>query len=191
MADGLGFVGGSAWTEGNVGTNAIGTALVLGEAVQIRGAEHYVESHSVWGCAAAPLRRPVDRRAPSGSSTSAGRPGACTRPSSALVTLAARLSALETVAGHRETLDRLRSLAAPMVARLTGQALVVDHAGHTRRRPPASGRRDRVALPERPGGRRGLAAHARPRDRRGPAGRLAAPPRGPARPHAAPTLGST
>ena len=37
MADGLGFIGGSAWTEGNVGTNAIGTSLVLGEGVHIQG----------------------------------------------------------------------------------------------------------------------------------------------------------
>ena len=130
MADRLGFVGGSAWTEANVGTNAIGTALVLGEAVQIRGAEHYVESHSIWGCAAAPLVDPwtgatigvVDVSGPSQGLHPAEL---------GLVTLAARLSALETVAGHRETLDRLRSVAAPMVARLTGQALVVDHAGHT------------------------------------------------------------
>ena len=55
QADRLGFVGGSAWTEYNVGTNAIGTSLVLGRPVLIRGSEHYVESHTVWSCAAAPL----------------------------------------------------------------------------------------------------------------------------------------
>ena len=58
LADRLGFVRGSAWTEANVGTNAIGTALVLGEAVHIQGPEHYVESHTLWGCAAAPLLDP-------------------------------------------------------------------------------------------------------------------------------------
>ena len=62
MADGLGFVGGSAWTEGNVGTNAIGTSLVLGEGVHIQGPEHFVESHTRWGCAAAPLRDPWSGR---------------------------------------------------------------------------------------------------------------------------------
>jgi hypothetical protein len=145
MADRLGFVGGSAWTEANVGTNAIGTALVLGEAVQIRGAEHFVESHAIWGCAAAPLVDPwtgetlgvVDVSGPSRSLHPAEL---------GLVTLAARLSALEAVAERRESLDRLRSVAAPMVARLTGQALVVDHAGHIAL---ATGIQapDRVALP--------------------------------------------
>ena len=60
-------------------------ALVLGEAVHIRGAEHYVESHTRWGCAAAPLDGPVDRGHARASSTSAARPRGCTRPSSALV----------------------------------------------------------------------------------------------------------
>ena len=60
MADDLGFVGGSAWTEGNVGTNAIEDRLVLGAPVHIRGGEHYVESHTRWGCAAAPIG-PADR----------------------------------------------------------------------------------------------------------------------------------
>ncbi len=58
LADGLGFVGGSAWTEANVGTNAIGTALVLGTPVHVQGPEHFVESHTRWGCAAAPLVDP-------------------------------------------------------------------------------------------------------------------------------------
>jgi len=145
MADRLGFVGGSAWTEGNVGTNAIGTALVLGEAVQIRGAEHYVESHTIWGCAAAPLTDPwtgatlgvVDVSGPSRGLHPAEL---------GLVTLAARLTGLEAVEERRAALDRLRSLAAPMLARMDGQALVVDHAGHTA---VATGVRapDRVTLP--------------------------------------------
>ena len=145
MADRLGFVGGSAWTEGNVGTNAIGTALVLGEAVQIRGAEHFVESHSIWGCAAAPLTDPwtgetlgvVDVSGPSHTLHPAEL---------GLVTLAARLSGMEAVEARRAGLDRLRSVAAPLVAGIGGAALVVDHAGHTALatglQPP-----DRITLP--------------------------------------------
>ena len=145
LADRLGFVGGSAWTEGNVGTNAIGTALVLGEPVQIRGAEHFVESHTFWGCAAAPLTDPwtgatlgvVDVSGPSRTLHPAEL---------GLVTLAARLTGLEAVEQRRAALDRLRSLAAPMLARMDGQALVVDDAGHTAL---ATGLRapDRVTLP--------------------------------------------
>ncbi len=43
LADDLGFVGGSAWTEANVGTNAIGSALVLVTAVHVQGPEHFVD----------------------------------------------------------------------------------------------------------------------------------------------------
>jgi transcriptional regulator of acetoin/glycerol metabolism len=59
-ADALGFVEGSAWDESSVGTNAIGTSLVVGRPVHVFAAEHYAESHQPWTCAAAP---PVDRSA--------------------------------------------------------------------------------------------------------------------------------
>jgi hypothetical protein len=146
LADDLGFVGGSAWTEGNVGTNAIGTALVLGAPVQIRGGEHFVESHTRWGCAAAPLVDPwtgrhlgvVDVSGPSRSLHPAEL---------ALVEMAARLATVELVEQHRVRLDRLRGHAAPLLARIAGPALVVDRDGHLA---AASGLRapDRVALPE-------------------------------------------
>nr|WP_270584436.1 sigma-54-dependent Fis family transcriptional regulator [Bacillus smithii] len=47
---------GARWTEKEVGTNAIGTALEIEEAVMINGTEHYsVASHN-WTCSAAPIR---------------------------------------------------------------------------------------------------------------------------------------
>lgn len=129
MADQLGFVGGSAWTEGNVGTNAIGTSLVLGTAVLIRGAEHFVESHNAWGCAAAPLHDPWTGRTLGVVDVSGPNRGL--HPAElAAVDLAARLAAAEKVEQHRADLDRLRAHAAPLLARLTGQALVVDRHGH-------------------------------------------------------------
>ncbi len=129
LADGLGFVGGSAWTEGNVGTNAIGTCLVLGEGVHIQGPEHFVESHTRWGCAAAPLTDPwsgatlgvVDVSGPSRGMHPAEL---------ALVEMAARITSLELVEAHRAELDRLRAVAAPLLARVGGKALAVDTAGH-------------------------------------------------------------
>ena len=44
-ADGLGFVEGAAWDEHTVGTNAIGTALVVRKPVQAYSAEHFVRVH--------------------------------------------------------------------------------------------------------------------------------------------------
>ena len=44
-ADALGFTEGARWTEGAVGTNAIGTALAEDAPVQIFSAEHFVRSH--------------------------------------------------------------------------------------------------------------------------------------------------
>ena len=128
-ADQLGFVNGSAWTEANVGTNAIGTALVLGEPFYLRGAEHFADSHLRWGCAAAPLTDPwtgetlgiVDVSGPSRSMHPAEL---------ALVELAARMTSLQVVAVHRDRLDRLRAHAAPVLAKVGGRAIAVDRYGH-------------------------------------------------------------
>ncbi|UOB76596.1 sigma-54-dependent Fis family transcriptional regulator [Bacillus sp. ZJS3] len=51
----INFIEGVKWTEAAVGTNAIGTALEIEEAIMISGTEHYsIASHS-WSCAAAPI----------------------------------------------------------------------------------------------------------------------------------------
>lgn len=145
LADSLGFVGGSAWTEGNVGTNAIGTCLVLGEGVHIRGPEHFVESHTRWGCAAAPLTDPWSGRVLGVVDVSG--PSRSVHPAElAMVEMAARLISLEILQEHRAGLDRLRSYAAPLLARLGGEALAVDTDGHVA---AVLGMRapERVALP--------------------------------------------
>lgn len=54
----MGFVEGANWSEDAVGTSAPGTALALGESVQIRGAEHYNRLVHPWSCSAAPVRDP-------------------------------------------------------------------------------------------------------------------------------------
>jgi hypothetical protein len=146
MADDLGFVRGSAWTEGNVGTNAIGTALVLGSPVQIRGGEHFVESHTRWGCAAAPVTDPWTGR--NLGVVDVSGPSRSLHPAElALVELAARLASVELVEQHRARLERLRGHATPLLARIAGPALVVDRYGHLA---AATGMRapDRVALPD-------------------------------------------
>ena len=146
MADGLGFISGSAWTEGNVGTNAIGTSLVLGEGVHIQGPEHFVDSHTRWGCAAAPLVDPWSGRTLGVVDVSG--PSRGMHPAElALVELAARLTSMELVERRRSELDRLRARAAPLLARINGDALAVDSFGHLA---AAVGSRtpDRVALPD-------------------------------------------
>lgn len=52
----INFMEGSRWTETDVGTNAIGTALVIGEAVTINGTEHFSIASHHWSCSAAPIR---------------------------------------------------------------------------------------------------------------------------------------
>lgn len=52
----INFVEGVCWTETEVGTNAIGTALEIGEAVSINGTEHYSVASHQWSCSAAPIR---------------------------------------------------------------------------------------------------------------------------------------
>lgn len=51
----INFIQGASWTEEQVGTNAIGTALVEKKPVQINSCEHYCKSHHVWTCSAAPI----------------------------------------------------------------------------------------------------------------------------------------
>jgi PAS domain S-box-containing protein len=51
----INFVKGASWTEEQVGTNAIGTALEEKIPVQINSYEHYCKLHHVWTCSAAPI----------------------------------------------------------------------------------------------------------------------------------------
>ncbi|MFD6816296.1 GAF domain-containing protein [Microbacterium sp. NPDC060132] len=62
LTDGMGFVAGANWSEAAVGTSAPGTALALGQSVQIRGAEHYNRLVHPWSCSAAPVRDPETQR---------------------------------------------------------------------------------------------------------------------------------
>ncbi|MFJ3922947.1 GAF domain-containing protein [Streptomyces sp. NPDC090022] len=57
-AQDLGFVPGTRWAESAMGTNAPGTAVAVGEPVQVFGAEHFSRRAHPWTCAAAPVRDP-------------------------------------------------------------------------------------------------------------------------------------
>lgn len=50
---------GASWNEVQCGTNAIGTAISLGQPVQIHSEEHFCEGIKRWTCSAAVIRDPV------------------------------------------------------------------------------------------------------------------------------------
>ncbi|MDQ8045786.1 MAG: GAF domain-containing protein [Solirubrobacteraceae bacterium] len=50
---------GSVWSEGDAGTNAMGTALAERHPVQVFSAEHFTEPVHQWTCSAAPVRDPL------------------------------------------------------------------------------------------------------------------------------------
>lgn len=55
VAEKIRFVEGVRWTEAEMGTNAIGTALSLGQPIMVTGTEHYSIASHGWSCAAAPI----------------------------------------------------------------------------------------------------------------------------------------
>lgn len=129
-ADRLGFAVGADWDEAVVGTNGVGTALVTRRPVQVFSAEHFVSSHHDWTCAGAPVRDPRDGRLLGVVDVSG--PLATMHPATlAWVTSVARLAERELRVRHLESLERLRAVAAPLLARLPGRALAVDASGWT------------------------------------------------------------
>jgi len=51
---------GGRWSEADIGTNAIGTAMAEAKPVQIHGAEHFCAKVQRWTCAAVPVHDPAD-----------------------------------------------------------------------------------------------------------------------------------
>ena len=127
-ADRLGFIEGAHWGESAVGTNAIGTALASNRAVQVFSAEHYQRSHHPWTCAGAPIQDPRTGQVIGVIDVSG--PAATVHPTTvALVDVVARLAESRLRERHDRTLNRLRSVAAPILARIGAPALAVDHDG--------------------------------------------------------------
>ncbi|WP_240799277.1 helix-turn-helix domain-containing protein [Streptomyces sp. A0958] len=145
-ADGICLAEGAAWSEESTGTNAIGTALASRAPVRVHSAEHFVRSLHGWTCAAAPVRDPRDGRL-MGIVDISG-PASTFHPTTlALVGSVARLAESEIRVRHLEAIDRLRSVAAPILCRAGGRALAVDGHGWTAAvtgMPPV----DRLPLPK-------------------------------------------
>jgi signal transduction histidine kinase len=51
---------GGHWSEADIGTNAIGTAIAALQPVQIHGVEHFCSEVQKWTCAATPIWHPAD-----------------------------------------------------------------------------------------------------------------------------------
>ncbi|MEV6166068.1 GAF domain-containing protein [Streptomyces sp. NPDC052052] len=127
-ADGICLAEGANWAEAVTGTNAIGTALAARAPVQVHASEHFVRRLHHWTCAAAPVRDPRDGRLIGVVDISGG--ASTFHPSSlALVESVARLAESELRNRHLQAIDRLRSVATPVMCRLGGRALVVDAHG--------------------------------------------------------------
>lgn len=128
LADRLGFIEGATWSENAVGTNGIGTALASHRAVQIFSAEHFLRSHHPWTCAGAPIRDP--RTGQVIGIVDVSGPASTVHPTTvALVDLVARLAESHLREAHDRTLNRLRAVAAPILARVGNPALAVDAEG--------------------------------------------------------------
>jgi transcriptional regulator of acetoin/glycerol metabolism len=52
---------GACWGEAQVGTNAIGTAIVEDTSVEVIGGEHYFAPHGILSCSATPIHDPYGR----------------------------------------------------------------------------------------------------------------------------------
>ncbi|WP_405666171.1 GAF domain-containing protein [Streptomyces sp. NBC_01166] len=119
---------GAAWAESATGTNAIGTALAARTPIQVHSAEHFIRALHTWTCAAAPVRDPRDGRLMGIVDVSG--PASTFHPATlALVGSVAALAESELRGRHLVAIERLRSVAAPLLCRLGGRALVVDTHG--------------------------------------------------------------
>ncbi|MFB7503817.1 GAF domain-containing protein [Streptomyces broussonetiae] len=127
-ADGLGFELGADWREDVVGTNGVGTPAVVRRPVQVFAAEHFVRSHASWTCTGAPITDPRDGRLIGVVDVSG--PLETMHPATlAWVDSVAKLAEARLREVHVDSLEGLRSVAAPVLARLNGRALVVDRDG--------------------------------------------------------------
>ncbi|MFK4145320.1 GAF domain-containing protein [Streptomyces sp. NPDC004065] len=156
-ADELGFEVGADWREDVVGTNGVGTPAVVRRPVQVFASEHFVRSHTSWTCTGAPITDPRDGRLLGVVDVSG--PLETMHPATvAWVGSVAKLAEARLRELHLSSLERLRAVAAPVLARIGGRAAVVDRDGWTA---AVSGMpyTPRIPLPKSPSaGRRWLPA---------------------------------
>ncbi|MFE9093428.1 GAF domain-containing protein [Streptomyces sp. NPDC007264] len=130
-ADRLGLEPGADWGEEAVGTNGVGTPVVTRRPVQVFASEHFVRSQVSWTCAGAPITDPRDGRLLGVVDVSG--PVETVHPATlAWVDSVAKLAEARLREIHLGSLERLRAVAAPLLAKLGGgRALAVDKDGWT------------------------------------------------------------
>ncbi|MEU5362137.1 GAF domain-containing protein [Streptomyces sp. NPDC005925] len=147
-ADVIGFDVGEDWGEHVVGTNGVGTVAVTRRPVQVFASEHFTRSHTGWTCAGAPITDPRDGRL-LGVVDVSGPLDTMHPATLAWVDSVAKLAEARLRELHVGSLERLRAVAAPVLARIGGRALVVDRDGWTA---AVTGMpyTERIALPKSP-----------------------------------------
>lgn len=144
-ADGLGFAEGALWTEGQVGTNAIGTAIAEQAPVQLFSAEHFEAQQHPWYCTAMPVHDP--RTGDLLGVVDVSGPALTMHPAiTALVETAVRLAEARLAQLHAERLERLRRSCDHLLGAGAGPLLVVDDDGWVAHRSGIAVR-DRIAAP--------------------------------------------
>ncbi|TPQ23869.1 GAF domain-containing protein [Streptomyces sporangiiformans] len=129
-ADGHGFGIGGDLREQVVGTNGVGTSAITRRPVQVFASEHFVRTYATWTCTGAPVTDPRDGRLIGVVDISG--PLETTHPATlAWVDSVAKLAEARLRERHLVALDRLRSVAAPILSRVGGRALAVDKDGWT------------------------------------------------------------
>jgi transcriptional regulator of acetoin/glycerol metabolism len=121
---------GGGWHEELIGTNAIGTAIVAREPVQIYGSEHYCFEVKRWTCAAVPILDPSSR-ALLGVVNVSGFKETFHCHSLGLVLTAAKLIESGLVRRNLELRGRLLEQSIDVFARFGGDCIFLfDHRGH-------------------------------------------------------------
>ncbi|MGF1432453.1 GAF domain-containing protein [Kitasatospora sp. LaBMicrA B282] len=126
----IGFMTGGHWGEEAVGTNGIGTVARTGRPLRVQAGEHYLRNQHAWTCVGAPVRDPRTGRV-AGVVDLSGPARGVHPQLLALAVTAARLAETELRAAQLESLHRLRTVAAPVLAQSSGPAMVVDRDGWT------------------------------------------------------------
>lgn len=129
-AESIHLMPGVAWSEALCGTNAIGTALAVGQPVQVHSAEHYCEGIKRWTCSATVIRHPFDGEV-IGVLDVSGLSRTYSRQSLALVVASAGRIESRLRMTEMERHFRLLDLALPRLARLGHDgALLYDRHGY-------------------------------------------------------------
>jgi len=97
---------GVSWDEGARGTNAIGTALVSGQALAVHGDEHFLQANRILACSCAPIVDPFGRTL--GALDVSGDPRGFSPHTLALVRMSAQLIENHLFANQCEEALRVR-----------------------------------------------------------------------------------